>query len=64
MDFMTKSLEDAIENCVASVPIAMWKYKKYLMREKFRTGLCHRKISKPLNRFLINDYQDDLDELG
>lgn len=31
---MTKSLEDAGENYVASVPMAMWKYKKYLMRER------------------------------
>ena len=32
--YMVKSLEDAVENYVASVPMAMWKYKKYLMREK------------------------------
>jgi len=31
---MSKSLEDAVENYVASVPMAMWKYKKYLMRER------------------------------
>lgn len=29
-----KSPDEAVENYVASVPIAMWKNKKYLMRDK------------------------------
>lgn len=31
---MTKSIEETVENYVASVPMAMWKYKKSLMRDK------------------------------
>jgi len=29
-----KSLEESVENYVASVPMAMWKYKKYLMKTR------------------------------
>ena len=31
---MVRTLEDAVQNYVASVPMAMWKYKKYLMQKR------------------------------
>lgn len=31
---MVKSLQETVENFVASVSTAMWKYKKHLMRDR------------------------------